>query len=491
MIVRVAGRALVADPRLAWRAVRLEAETTPRGLKAWFGVLGFLVLVGGLGAVRSLFPGDKGIATTPTFEWGLLIVGYVFFAVTTSGLCLVSSLGTVFGIDRFRPLEKRHAVLAVLCLVTAFGIIALDLHYPVRLVFGAALNPSPSSPMWWMGVFYGIYLGFLLVEVWSMFWNHPRIHGMACVLSSAMAIIAPTTLGAVFAVVSSRPFWAGTFTPLLMLATALLSGTALLGVVFALVDRLQLTGFERAGRLAIPAIRSALLLALVIVACLVGREIVGGLTSADPGLLAATRALVLGPLAIEFVGIRVVLGLLLPLALLIVPFTRTAGGLFAAGCLAIVGVFADRLTFVSGGQISPLTATSGVVSGPYAAYSPSLVEISILVGAVALVALLYTLAERYLDLRESDVHVRFALPRSLGDLWPHRPGVTRPALVARGPETVSVAPFADGVEPSQIGPAAAAIPPDGPLPDADPTLMELDPTGEPDAGGEPDQGGEP
>ena len=417
MIVRVAGRALVADPRLAWRAVRLEAESTPRALKVWLGLLGALVIVGGIGAVRSIFPGDKGTATTPTFEWGVLIVGYVFFAVTTSGLCLASSLGTVFGIDRFRPLEKRHAVLAVLCLVTAFGIIALDLHYPVRLVFGAALNPSPTSPMWWMGVFYGVYLCFLLVEVWSMFWHHPRIHAMACVLASAMAIIAPTTLGAVFAVVSARPFWAGTFTPLLMLATALLSGTALLAVVFGFVDRLRLTGFERAGSLAIPAIRSVLALALAAVAILVGREVLAGLTSADAGLRAATQALVTGPLAFGFVGGRLVAGLALPIVLLLVPFTRTAVGLIAAGCLTIVGVFVDRLTFVSAGQVSPLTATSGVVSAPYASYTPSLVEVSILVGAAALVALLYTLAERYLDLQESDIHIRIALPAEVGAWW--------------------------------------------------------------------------
>jgi Ni/Fe-hydrogenase subunit HybB-like protein len=469
MVVRVAGRAFVADPRLAWQAVRLEVEGTPRALKAWLGFLGVLVLVGALGALRSIFPGDKGTATTPTFEWGLLIVGYVFFAVTTSGLCLASSLGTVFGIERFRPLEKRHAVLAVLCLVTAFGVIALDLHYPVRMVFGAAFNPSPSSPMWWMGVFYGIYLCFLLVEVWSMFWHHPRVHGMACVLSSVMAIIAPTTLGAVFAVVSARSFWAGPFTPLLMLSTAFLSGTALLGVVFGVVDRLELIGFERAGRLAIPAIRSLLTIALVVVAVLVAREVVVGLTSTDPGLRASTTALVSGPLAIPFVGIRIVAGLVLPLALLIAPFSRTAIGLLVAGCLTIVGVFADRLTFVSAGQIAPVTATSGVVSTPYASYTPSFVEVSILVGAAALIALVYTLAERYLDLRESDVHIGFALPRQLV-AWrrgrfarmagepvvepvPGAPGVpAAPPAEAAAPAELAVA--AEAAAPADLGPEA-------------------------------------
>ena len=90
----------------------------------------------------------------------------------------------MFGIERFRPLEKRHAILAVLSLTTAFGIIALDLHYPVRMVFGAVLVPSPSSPMWWMGVFYGAYLVVLLVEVWSMFTPHPIIHQWACTVAA-------------------------------------------------------------------------------------------------------------------------------------------------------------------------------------------------------------------------------------------------------------------------------------------------------------------
>jgi molybdopterin-containing oxidoreductase family membrane subunit len=430
MTARLSGHALVADPRAVLRAIRQEAISTPRPLRAWFGLLGLLMLFGAVGAIRSLIPGDKGIGTTPTFEWGLLIVGYVFFAVTTSGLCLASSLGTVFGIDRFRPLEKRHALLAVLCLVAAFGVIALDLHYPVRLAFGAAFNPSLSSPMWWMGVFYGIYLCFLLTEVWSIFWHHERIHSMACFLSSAMAIIAPTTLGAVFGVLAARPYWTGAFTPMLMVASALLSGTALLAIVFCAVARLRLTGFERASALAIPAIRSVLILALVVAAVLLARQLIVGLLATDPGLSAATQALISGPLAVQFVGVRVIAGLLLPLVILVVPRTRGADGVFWAGCLVIAGVFADRLVFVSAGQIAPTTATSGVVSAPYATYTPSPVEISILVGAAAFVALLYTLAERYLDLSESEVHVGLSLPPRLSGWWRGHSGGQTVAVAA-------------------------------------------------------------
>jgi len=300
----------------------------------------------------------------------------------------------------------------VLCLTAAFGIIALDLHYPIRMIFGAVLVPSPSSPMWWMGVFYGFYLVVLLVEVWSMFTDHPRIHQAACTAAAGTAIVAPATLGAVFGVLVARPFWHGPFTPVLMVASAFLSGTALLGLVFYVVHRLRLEGADRATRLAIPAIRSLLAVGLALVAVLVARGVIAGLTSDLPAHVVATTALVSGPLAAEFWLVRVGVGLIVPAILLALPITRTAAGTAVASGLAILGVFVDRLTFVTAGQIGP-TSAAGNVAAPWTSYTPSPVEIAIVVGAGAYVALGYTLAERYLDLRETDVHFALALPRPI------------------------------------------------------------------------------
>ena len=201
------GHDVPIGPRAASRALVREVRGMSLGLRLWLGGLSAVIAVGAIAALIALPPGWEVLGTSPSFEWGLLIVGYVFFAVMTSGLCLASSLGTVFGIERFRPLEKRHAILAVLSLSTAFGIIALDLHYPVRMVFGAVLVPSPTSPMWWMGVFYGIYLVVLLVEVWSMFFHHPKIHQYACTAATCTAVVAPATLGAVFGVLAAKAFW--------------------------------------------------------------------------------------------------------------------------------------------------------------------------------------------------------------------------------------------------------------------------------------------
>jgi Ni/Fe-hydrogenase subunit HybB-like protein len=419
-MIYVAGHQVPVGPRAVVRALRAEWASFPRALRIWFGVLAAMMLVGAVGAVRALFPGDKALATTATFEWGLLIVGYVFFAITTSGLCLASSLGTVFGIDRFKPLERRHAVLAVLCLVTAFGIIAIDLHYPVRMIFGAVFHPSPSSPMWWMGVVYGGYLCILLVEVWSMFAGYRRIHQAACTAAACTAIVAPGTLGAVFAVMASRPYWHGLFTPPLMVASAFLSGTALLGVAFFFVYRFRLRSHERGTSHGIPAIRFLLTIGLLVVLALVARQVIGGLVGDEPGLADATAAVVSGPLAIPFWGGRVVGGLLVPLLLIALPATRTPAGTFAAAGLAIAGIFLDRVIFVMAGQITPMTAVSGVVSTPYAGYFPSPVEIAVLIGAVGVVGFAYTLAERYLDLGEKEMHavsLRWLLRISPLRLW--------------------------------------------------------------------------
>ena len=275
-------------PRPAARAFVAEVRSMPVALQAWFGFLLAILGVMAIASIVSLPPGWEVFGTTPAFEWGLMIIGYVFFAIMTSGLCLASSLGTVFGIERFQPFEKRHAILAVLSLTTAFLIIALDLHYPIRMVLGAVFVPSPSSPMWWMGVFYGVYLVVLLVEVWSMFTPHPKIHQYACTTAAVVAILAPFTLGAVFGVMNAKAYWFGIFTPILMVASAFLAGTALLGIVFYLVYRLRLADYERAAPIALPSVRLLLAVGIALVGALIARQVAAGLDVEVRGLREAT-----------------------------------------------------------------------------------------------------------------------------------------------------------------------------------------------------------
>ena len=107
--------------------------------------------------------------------------------------------------------------------------------------------------MWWMGVFYGALPrrapGRGLEHVHRPPQDPPvRLHR-----GRLMAILAPATLGAVFGVLGAKAFCAGPFTAVMMVASAFLAGTALLGIVFYVVHRFQPRGLRarRAGRAAV------------------------------------------------------------------------------------------------------------------------------------------------------------------------------------------------------------------------------------------------
>jgi molybdopterin-containing oxidoreductase family membrane subunit len=431
MVLRIRGRTLRLDRRHAGEAisavgdaVRSEVASQPIGLRRWFAALTVLALAGAGAAVLTVPPGAENFGTTPSFEWGMLIATYVFLVVTTSGLCLVSSLGMVFGIDRFKPVEMRHVFLALLFLLAGFGVIALDLHYPLRLLFGVVLSPSLSSPMWWMGTVYAGYLGILVFELLANMSPYRRLAHAACLIAAVFAIVAPTTLGMVFSSLVSRPFWQGSITPIYLLITAVLSGGSVLGITFALVGWLKLPGHGPDADGVVEGIRRLLIAVLAVVMAYTALRTFAAIAFGSAAERSAVEALVRGPLGPQSWVFRVGIGLVAPLLLLTWPGGRRALAVFAASCLTLIGVFVDRLQFVTAGQIAPAGAASGLVAVPYTAYSPSIIEIGIVVGACAVVPLVYTLAERFLDLSSpggsGDVHgirasgARAILRRSLG-----------------------------------------------------------------------------
>jgi len=387
---------------LVGRAVRSEVASQPIALRRWFALLTLVALAGVAASVLTIPPGAEVFNTTPTFEWGILIAAYVFFVVTTSGLCLVSSLGTVFGIDRFKPVEMRHVVLALLFLVAGFGVIALDLHYPLRLVLGAVFSPSLSSPMWWMGALYAGYLGVLTFELLANLTRHARLAHAACIVSTGFAVAAPVTLGLVFGSLVSRPFWQGSAVPVYLVLSGLLSGASVLGITFAVVCWLRLPGCGTDAEGVLRGMRRILFAVLAVVVGYTALRTATALVIGSPEERSAVLALISGPLGMQSWLVRVGIGFVAPLLLLSWPGSQRRASMFAASCLTLVGVFVDRLQFVTAGQITPLGPAGQIT--PYATYSPSLVELGIVAGACAAIPLVYSLAERFLDLSSPGGH---------------------------------------------------------------------------------------
>jgi len=295
-------------------------------------------------------------------------------------------------------------LLAFFALVGAFGIILLDLQYPIALVFGAILSPSTGSPMWWMGVAYGAYLMILIVEIITIFANMHTLHRWVARAAMLMAVIAPSTLGTVFGVIAAKSMWHGIWTPILMFASAILSGASMISLVMGLMVRYQRPNWETLRDRTLPALRIMMVIMLLAVSGLIARQVIDGMTSDVRGYESAMHTLIAGSLAPGFWGLRVVLGLALPLGLLLMSAGRTATRLAIAGGFSLMGILVDRYLFVVAAEVTPVSITGGVVQLPVAPYTPSIVELLIIAGAIASVAFFFVMAERHLDLAGVNSH---------------------------------------------------------------------------------------
>ena len=52
--------------------------------------------------------------------WGILTSSFAFFAITSTGLCLIAAISHAYGVTPLRPLGRRAVYLARVTTVTAF-----------------------------------------------------------------------------------------------------------------------------------------------------------------------------------------------------------------------------------------------------------------------------------------------------------------------------------------------------------------------------------
>ena len=96
--------------------------------------------------------------------WGLPVATYVFFVLTSTGLTFVASLAMVFEVKSFYPIAKRCVWMAIATLLAGFASLAFELGHPFRMLWTLPTSFQLRSPMNWMGLFYTLYLVFLLLK---------------------------------------------------------------------------------------------------------------------------------------------------------------------------------------------------------------------------------------------------------------------------------------------------------------------------------------
>ncbi len=355
----------------------------------WF--FGGLIAFGIVGTLVLLFKGHHSMGTSQQFPWGLLISTYVFFVVSSTGLCLVSSIGHVFGIEPFHAVAKRSVVLAIITLMAGFLVMGIETPQPLHMLY-MMVSPNWTSAIFWMGSLYGVYLVFLFGEFWYMIWreNHVKARRFA-ILAFFSAIAAHSNLGAVFGFLHARPYWEGPYMPIYFILSALLSGSAILILIFYLREG------KESNSPVVPAIAKLLTLFLSITIFFTIWKILTGLYGHVPGKAEAYLALLTGPYALNFWILEVTVGMVTPLTLLLVKKTRRAA--FTAAALSILGIFFMRYDLVMVGQVVPLDVIDHLpLPVTLLTYSPTWVEWAVVSLGMGFTGLCYLLAEKRFDL---------------------------------------------------------------------------------------------
>ncbi len=394
------------------------------GVPAWYAALGAACAFGLAAWIYEL---EKGLASTgmrDVVSWGLYIFTFAFFIGLSAGGLIMASSSEVFGIKALRPLARMGVLSAAGCVAVAALMIIPDLGQPFR-VTNILVHPNWTSPLVWDILIISIYFVFSVVDL-AVLHRRARQPGRSRQVARVLAYIGlPTAVllhsvtAWIFGLQIARTWWNTALMAPLFVVSAILSGTALVTLVALAAERWA--GFHLA-----PAtrrwLRGLVTVTLLIDLFFVGSDYITMLWGNVPADRSALNLVLPGGAWSWVFWLEWVVGGLVPLAFLVVPRLRQLpGSLGTASFLVLVGVYAFRVELVVIGFVNPLLQyPPGNALGTYSPatpsfqlvgrYSPTWVEYGIVIGLMALFALVMTAGYQWLALGRAETPVEAEEP---------------------------------------------------------------------------------
>ena len=327
--------------------------------------------------------------------WGILTSSFAFFAISSTGLCLIAAISHAYGVTPLRPLGTRAVYLAIVTTVTAFMLLVFSVESPWLFIYYNAASPSLTSNLWWLSTLYGIMAGGMFLRFAFLVSGSQGLALTFGIIAAVTGVGANNNLGGLFTLAADPAIWFGIQLLVLFLASAVLSGTAAIIIFTVLAYKLRKQSIvgETHKALETAATLQALMIGIVLVVTIARFYSMFFSDTPDPGRVAA-RALINGPLAVNFWGFEIFTGLLLPLTLLLASKTKSVWAMTLASSMALVGGYVQRFDLIYGGQIVP--KFSGWNELPlYFHYFPSGAELIVVIGAFSLVGFGFLMGERF------------------------------------------------------------------------------------------------
>ena len=337
--------------------------------------------------------------------WGVLIATYVFFVVSSTGLCLISSIGHVFGVQDFMPIAKRSVFLSIATILSGFFVIAFEIKLPWRMAIWNVISPNLTSNIWWMGTLYGIYLAFMFAEYVFLLMNKHR-PAVICGFSGSVAgIAAHSNLGAVFGLLMGRPYWQGPYMPIYFIASAMMTGCAVILMFHILGYKVNKQEMAPDMQRALEVTTKIGILLITVILFFTTWKLIAGAAGQPNGAYPVVQSEVFGHHAFVFWFFEILLGMAGPLVLFILSKGRNLKLMLIASLSMVVGIFVMRFNLVYLGQALPVYYDLGVNEfKEMLHYSPSVYEWIITAGGFGLTALLFLIGEKVFDGHKVEDH---------------------------------------------------------------------------------------
>ncbi len=320
-------------------------------------------------------------------QWSILIVVYPYITGLVAGAFILASLVKVFNVKELQPTYRLAMLTALAFLLIAPLPLQLHLGRPERS-FEMFLTPQLSSAMAMFGFVYLWYLMVvLLLEIWFEYrrdmivWS-AESRGMKKWVLKILSLFSTDTsekavafdkktvkvitiigipsafllhgyVGFIFGSVKANPWWSSVMMPVVFLFSAIVSGIAIVLLLYMIVVPL------RGGKIdmkCLDRMASFLFYAVIVDFSIEVLDFIHRLYESEESIKILSE-LVTTKLFLSLVVLQILLGMLLPLAVMVVirvfKLQEEVRKLlyFVCGLLIQLGIFSTRWNVVIGGQL--------------------------------------------------------------------------------------------------------------------------------------------
>ena len=321
-------------------------------------------------------------------HWGILIVIYPYLTGLVAGAFILASLVKVFNVKELQPTYRMAMLTALAFLIIAPLPLLAHLGHPEKS-YEIFFTPNTTSAMAMFGFVYAWYLmAVLLLEIWFdyrrdlILWSEKEkgtrkwLHKLLSLFSKDIseraikfdkkavkvitligipsAFLLHGYVGFLFGSIKANPWWSSVLMPIVFLFSAIVSGIALVLIIYMVVTPLRSKRIDMA---CLEKLASFLFYAMIVDFSLEALDFIHRIYESEEsiGILAE---LVSGKLFVSLIVIQLLIGMIIPLTAIAgvkifkkVPDELKKQIYFLSAILVQVGIFTTRWNVVIGGQL--------------------------------------------------------------------------------------------------------------------------------------------